>query len=325
MAKGYLPLPDGSFVTVRDDETPEQAFARARKEYPEAFQTKAPAPEQEKGVIASTIGGGKRMFSTFGTGLEALISPEEAARRGVERGEAISQQYAPGANLEAVKKAYEERGLLPAAGEVISQIPGAVAEQVPQIATTLGSAKLGAMAGARFGPTGALIGGIGGAVAPSLLQLFGANIERQAAEQMEEGKPLDISRTKAAVAAVPGAALEVASTFIPLGRNIVGKLLGPEAQKALARGATEATENLAKESLGKVLAKGTAVGALAEVPTEVIQQMLERAQAGLPLTTEDALAEYGEAAYGASLVGGPFGAVGRVGQRSVARGEIAET
>jgi hypothetical protein len=38
------------------------------------------------------------------------------------------------------------------------------------------------------------------------LQLFGANIERQAAEQMEEGKPLDISRTRAAVAAAPGAA-----------------------------------------------------------------------------------------------------------------------
>jgi hypothetical protein len=63
---------------------------------------------------------------------------------------------------------------------------------------------------------------------------------------------------------------------------------------------------------------------LLEIPTEVIQQMLERAQAGLPLTSEDAYAEYGEAAYGAGLVGGPFGAVGRVGQRSVARGEIAE-
>jgi hypothetical protein len=85
------------------------------------------------------------------------------------------------------------------------------------------------------------------------------------------------------------------------------------------------SENLAKEGLAKVLAKGA--GRLVrrlEIPTEVIQQMLERAQAGLPLTSEDAYAEYGEAAYGAGLVGGPFGAVGRVGQRSVARGEIAE-
>ena len=325
MAKGYLPLPDGSYVTVRDDETPEQAFARARKEYPEAFEVKRVSAEPKEGIGAAVVGGTKRALSTGRTGLEALFSPEEAARKGVERAEELGQQYAPGASLEAVKQAYADRGLMGGAGEAISQIPTALAEQFPQIAATLGGARAGAMAGQRIaGPRGALIGGIGGAVVPSALQLFGANIERQAAEQMEEGKPLDISRTRAAVATVPGAALEVAATFIPLGRTLIGKVLGPGAEQALARGSSEATENLAKEGLAKVLAKGVGVGAAAEIPTEVIQQMLERAQAGLPLTSEDAYAEYGEAAYGAGLVGGPFGAVGRVGQRSVARGEIAE-
>jgi hypothetical protein len=325
MAKGYLPLPDGSYVTVRDDETPEQAFARARKEYPEAFEVKRVPAEPEEGVGAALVGGTKRALSTARTGLESLFSPEEAARKGVERAEELGQQYAPGTSLEAVKQAYADRGLMGGAGEVISQIPTALAEQFPQIAATLGSARAGAMAGQRIaGPRGALIGGIGGAVVPSALQLFGANIERQAAEQMEEGKPLDISRTRAAVATAPGAALEVAATFIPLGRTLIGKVLGPEATKAMTRVTAEGRENLAKEGLAKVLAKGTATGALLEIPTEVIQQMLERAQAGLPLTSEDAYAEYGEAAYGAGLVGGPFGAVGRVGQRSVARGEIAE-
>jgi hypothetical protein len=324
MAKGYLPLPDGSYVTVRDDETPEQAFARARKEYPEAFEVKRVPAEPEEGVIAAGIGSTKRAISTARTGLESLFSPEEAARKGVERAEELGQQYAPGTSLEAVKQAYADRGLMGGAGEVISQIPTALAEQFPQIAATLGGARAGAAAGARFGAKGALIGGIGGAVAPSLAQLFGANIERQAAEQIEAGEPLDISRTRAAVAAAPGAALEVAATFIPLGRTLIGKVLGPEATKAMTRVTAEGRENLAKEGLAKVLAKGTATGALLEIPTEVIQQMLERAQAGLPLTSEDAYAEYGEAAYGAGLVGGPFGAVGRVGQRSVARGEIAE-
>jgi hypothetical protein len=324
MAKGYLPLPDGSYVTVRDDETPEQAFARARKEYPEAFEVKRVPAEPEEGVIAAGIGSTKRAISTARTGLESLFSPEEAARKGVERAEELGQQYAPGTSLEAVKQAYADRGLMGGAGEVISQIPTALVEQFPQIAATLGGARAGAAAGARFGPKGALIGGIGGAVVPSALQLFGANIERQAAEQMEEGKPLDISRTRAAPAAVLGSALEVAATFIPLGRTLIGKVLGPEATKAMTRVTAEGRENLAKEGLAKVLAKGTATGALLEIPTEVIQQMLERAQAGLPLTSEDAYAEYGEAAYGAGLVGGPFGAVGRVGQRSVARGEIAE-
>jgi hypothetical protein len=48
-------------------------------------------------------------------------------------------------------------GLLGGAGEVVSQIPTALAEQFPQIAATLGSARAGAMAGQRIaGPRGAL-------------------------------------------------------------------------------------------------------------------------------------------------------------------------
>jgi hypothetical protein len=313
----YAELADGRRLEIPDGTDPE-VIKRTIKRIVQSEK------EPEEGIAAG-IGSTKRAISTARTGLESLFSPEEAARKGVERAEELGQQYAPGASLDAVKQAYAERGLLGGAGEVVSQIPTALAEQFPQIAATLGGARAGAMAGQRLaGPRGALVGGISGAVAPSLAQLFGANIERQAAEQIEAGEPLDISRTRAAAAAAPGAALEVAATFIPLGRTLIGKVLGPGAEQALARGSSEATENLAKEGLAKVLAKGTATGALLEIPTEVIQQMLERAQAGLPLTSEDAYAEYGEAAYGAGLVGGPFGAVGRVGQRSVARGEIAE-
>lgn len=264
-----------------------------------------------EGLGAALVGGAKRFGSTIQTALESILSPEEAAQRGLARQEEISRAYAPGADLEAVKRAYAERGLLSAAGEAVSQIPGALAEQAPNIAATLA----GARAGARFG----LPGAIAGATLPAATQLFGSALERQA----EAGAP-EISRAKAAAAAVPGAALEVAATFIPLGRGVVGKLLGPEVEKALARGTNESIERLAQESLGKVLTKGVGVGVLAEVPTEVTQQILERAQAGLPLTTPDALAEYGEAAYGAGLVGGPFGAVGRVAQRGVARGRVEE-
>jgi hypothetical protein len=279
-----------------------------------------PLPEPEEGIGAAFRGGLEGLLSRFQTAGEAVfLSPEEAARRGVERSEEIGQRFAPGSSLDAVKQAYAERGLLGGAGEVISQIPSAFVEQIPNIATTLAGAKAGALAGSFAGPGGALIGGGLGAIAPSVAQLFGSGLERQAAEGVE-----DISASKALAAAVPGAALEAAATFIPLGRTLIGKVLGPEATKAMTRVTAEGRENLAKEGLAKVLAKGTATGALLEIPTEVIQQMLERAQAGLPLTSEDAYAEYGEAAYGAGLVGGPFGAVGRVGQRSVARGEIAE-
>jgi hypothetical protein len=279
-----------------------------------------PEPEPEKGIGAAFRGGLEGLLSRFQTAGEAVfLSPEEAARRGVERSEEIGQRFAPGSSLDAVKQAYAERGLLGGAGEVISQIPGAFAEQIPNIAATLASAKAGALAGSFAGPGGALIGGGLGAIAPSIAQLFGSGLERQAAEGVE-----DISAGKALAAAVPGAALEAAATFIPLGRSFVGKILGPGAEQALARGSKEAGEAIARESLGAVLAKGTTLGVGIEGGTEAIQQMLERYQAGLPITSDDALAEYGQAAYGGALVGGPFGALGRVGQRSTARGEVEE-
>jgi len=203
----YLPLPDGSFVTIRQGETPLQAYERATKEYPEAFGIKPPAPKE--GVGAAFQGGLEGLLSRARTGVEAIFDPEEAARRGVERGEAIGQEFAPGASLQRVKDVYAERGLLPAAGEVISQIPSALAEQAPNIAATLASAKLGAMGGTAVAPgIGTVIGGVGGALAPSLLQLFGSNVERQAAEQLEAGRPLDISRGAALAAAAPALRLK---------------------------------------------------------------------------------------------------------------------
>jgi hypothetical protein len=307
--------PNGKIYKVEGPEgaTEDQLFGFVSGQI--GFQPAEVKPQE--GIGAALTGGFKRFLSTGQTALGSLGDPEEAARRGLERSQQIGEQYAPGASLEKVKQAYEQRGLLSAAGEAISQIPSALAEQAPQIAATLGSARLGAMAGSPFGPVGAIVGGVAGAAVPSLTQLYGSNIERQA----QEGAP-EISRSAALAAAAPGAALEVASTFIPLGRNLIGKLLGPNAAQALARGSNEAIERAATESLTASLLKGTGVGVLAEIPTEVTQQMLERLQAGLPLTTEDALKEYGEAAYGAGLVGGPFGAGARALGRPAARAEF---
>jgi hypothetical protein len=123
-----------------------------------------------EGVGAAFRGGLEGLLSRARTGVEAIFDPEEAARRGLERSEDIGQRFAPGASLQRVKDVYAERGLLPAAGEAISQIPSALAEQAPNIAATIASAKLGAMAGtAAFPGVGTVIGGVGGALAPSLL------------------------------------------------------------------------------------------------------------------------------------------------------------
>jgi hypothetical protein len=83
---------------------------------PTAGQT--PAPPKE-GIMAALTGGAKRFGSTLETGLESFIDPTLAAQRGAARGEEISRQYAPGASLEKVKQAYEQKGLFPAAYEAI--------------------------------------------------------------------------------------------------------------------------------------------------------------------------------------------------------------
>jgi hypothetical protein len=274
-------------------------------------------PTKEEGVIAAAKRGAESLISSGRTALESMFGDEEeAAKRGLERGEDIAKRYEEGPSLDRIKRIYEEQGLLSAAGQAVSDIPEAVAAQLPNLASTAASARLGAMAGSAFGPVGTAVGAGLGAVAPSVLQQFGAGVERQAAEGAT-----DIDLAKAGAAGVAGGALETAAQAIPFGKQGLRIILGETGEKLFKAGAADDLENLASEGLAKTLAKGTATGIVAEVPTEIAQQMLERWQAGLDLTTPDALKEYGEVAYQAGLLG-PIGGVGRVVERAGARGEL---
>jgi hypothetical protein len=75
---------------------------------------------------------------------------------------------------------------------------------------------------------------------------------------------------------------------------------------------------MAAESLKKSLTIGVGKTALAEVPTEVVQQMLERSQAGLSLTDPEAIKEYKDTAYQAVLLS-PLGGAARLAERGEAR------
>ena len=270
---------------------------------------------KEDSILSSVARGAESSFSQMRTGLGSLVGGNQAALAGIQRGEAIQGKYPGQRGFEEVEKAYKERGILPAVGEYISQIPSALAEQAPQIAQAVGAARLG---GAAAGPVGA----VAGAATPSYLQQYGGFLERQAEEQRKAGKPIDVNRGTAALAAIPAAALDVAATFIPMGRAIAGKVFGPSIEKLLAKGAEQGAEKLAQESFAKTLRRGTATGFLAELPTEVAQNVIERAQAGLSLTSEDALAEYGRTAYEVSKLA-PIGTAGRFVDKSVAKTDIA--
>jgi Large polyvalent protein associated domain 38 len=302
----YLPLPDGSRLRIPEGMSENEAMQKARVKFPDLF------PKQ--GGMAGAFGKGlESTLSSMRTGLGALTSPEEAAQAGAQRGQDINSRYAEEVSFDKVREAYDKNGILSAAREALGQVPKAIAEQAPNIGATLGGARLGAMAGSLAGPAGTVVGGVAGALAPSLLQQFGGNIERQQAE----GAP--INRGAAAAAAVPQAALDAAGTFIPLGGQLVSKLTGIPIKGLANKGAAK----LAEESLSKTLLKGTGVGALAEIPTEVAQQMLERAQAGLSLTSPDALKEYGETAYQVGLLA-PIGAAGRFSEKGAAQQKLKE-
>lgn len=317
-------MPDGRIgrFEVPDGTSPEEAqrlIASSLGNVPIAEE----APKK-KGVGAALGKGFESFLGSAQTTLESPFGVNRAAERSLQRGEDLGKKYEDQIGLDRLKQAYEQKGITGAIGEVGRQVPLALAEQAPNIAASLGSAKLGAMAGSAFGPAGTLIGGGLGALAPSAMQLFGSNVERQAAEQKQAGQPTDINVGKAAAATAIQAPLDVVATYIPLGGKIAGKIFGPEVEKLLMRGGTQAAEKLAQEGFAKTLGKGLVTGAAAEIPTEIAQQVLERAQAGLSLTSADALKEYGETAYQAGLLS-PIGGAGRFVDKSAARGEIAAT
>jgi len=269
-----------------------------------------PEPTRKSTIGSELVRGGKQLASSVRTGVGALTgSPEEAAQAGVARSQAIGEEAGEGASLEAVKKAYQERGLLSAAGEVASQIPRALAGQVPQLAAMAGSAKLGAMAGAPLGPAGSVVGGVLGAGASLLPQFFGSNVERQASEQMAKDQPVQIDRGAAGAAAAGQAAIESAGTAFVLGKRIVKGVLGIADDAALTTvKAQQAMTQAAERSLAAAAGRGVAKGVATEIPVEIASSVLERAQAGLDVTSPEAMAEYGEVAYQAGLVGGAIGA-----------------
>ena len=314
--------PDGRIYEVEGPEgaTNAQVVAAIRRQL--AAQP-APAAPKESTIFGEVARGAKQLASSTRTGIGALVSPEEAARAGVERGQQIAAEAGEGPSLAALRKVYEERGLLPAAGELVSQIPRALAGQVPQLAAMAGGAKLGAMAGAPLGPAGVIGGGILGAGATLLPQFFGANIERQAAEQMERGEPVKIDRGTAAAAAAGQAGIEAAGTAFVLGKRVVKGVLGiaDDAGLATAKARADLVKAAERSRLGAA-GRGAAVG-LAEIPVEVAQAVIERAQAGLDVLSPEAFTEYGENAYLAGLVGPTIGAATRVTEPGAARQKLA--
>jgi hypothetical protein len=242
-----------------------------------------------------------------------------ALSRGVERGTDMFGQFmgsaiegAGGAlGIESLEdygrtQALRNRAELSASspGMTTSDIEGAgslgsfVGEKLGESALPMGTSILaatgaGAAAGSIVPGLGTLAGaliGAGAATIANLPYMFGSMRERQKDVDIAEGREIQVDETAALLAAVPASALDSVSDLFILGK--FGKFLKP-----LGEGTGLFTRVTA----------GAAGGAAVEAPTELGQTVIERFQAGLPLTGEDAENEYWEAAIAAGLVGGTVG------------------
>lgn len=178
------------------------------------------------------------------------------------------------------------------------------------------AAPLAAGAAATLGGAPALAAtGLGALVSGG--QFTGQFLKRQ----VDEGRPLEETNLAAAAGAgtVAGALDLLSFKMFPAIRGIFGA-----AGKELSQ---DAAEQIAKQGMSKMLgdyakATGKAIGA--ESTTEVAQQFLERLQAGLKLTDEQARNEYWDSLIGGAVLGGALAPAGRYIERGRIRTQQAE-
>lgn len=229
------------------------------------------------GTAARSAGEGMGIdfLSRLGTGMEGSARMEQIAEAG--------RMQAPTrfADVENV-------------GDFLTFVGEGAGQTAPEMAATIGAGALGSVAGgiaggAAAGPLGALAGSgtgfIAGSTAAATPLFFGRNIQRQE-QQVAAGALPEVDRM-AALRTAGGQAL-----LNSVGDKILatGRLLGiriPPSQNLFVR-----------------VGQYGAAGAVVEVPTEITQQLMERAQAGLPIDSDDAIAEYIEA----GILGGVIGA-----------------
>ena len=241
--------------------------------------------KQIKGAVGETIGTlgeqtGLGFLERYGTGLEERARQEQGLL-------SLTQpERMQSTDVDSIGSA------LTYAGEVIG-------EQAPQLGLGLGAAVTAPVIAGATGVAAPFLIGAGAAGAVTAPILFGNNIQRQE-DEVAAGNKDRVDVGDALTATFGQAALEGVADRLLLGGF---KLLKP-----MGSGKT-GWKGLLTRTTSRVGAGGST-----EALTEVGQQMLERSQAGLPIDSDDAIAEYREAAIAGGLIGGGVRATG-LGER----------
>lgn len=242
----------------------------------------------------------------IGLGIKAALGMKESAGKQAEdiRAQAQAEANRPqGVSFADLEKAYQEQGLMAAAKKLPSYITEQALQSAPSMAVPLAA---GVGAAAVSGPLAPVVGPLAG-IGTYGLQQFG-NFMRRQAEEGRTGETLE-----------PGTAFGTAAVTAPLGYfadrfalglgKIPEKILGQQVAAELTKrtGANVMKVSTGPGAVGRATA-GATLGIIAEAPTEVLEQMGERWQAGLSLNDADAIREYKEAFFGGAALGGVGGA-----------------
>lgn len=307
---------DGTFLEFPDGTSPDVINSTAKRMTDEVRSAKQPEETPEKrGVLESVIPAIKRGFGQFGeigagyslAGSKLVGDEASVAKKMAEAKADIQAQKDRSLSVADIQRIYKEKGLVNAAGEVPQFLVEQTLQSLPTMATPLAAgAATTALTAPILGPFAPVAGTLAGIGAYGL-QTFGSGVQRQAVEKQ---KPEEIELGKAAVASAIGAPL---GYFMDRVTALGGAKGVKEVAKELAARKTAGEIGAAGVAAGvaKQTVKGTGVGFIAEAPTETLEAVLDRWQAGLSLTGEEAKQEYLEAGIAGGGVGGTIGGASR--------------
>lgn len=287
-------IPDGRLIRIRGAESDDAARAavqsmlqQERRDAPRTGSSLASGIDSYQASLFSALEGLGR-----GTNQNWL---ERMGREGRIRNEQEAEQSLP----QAQRQSFED---VETPGDAARATLQALGQTAAPSAVGMGGAAAGAALGSLVAPgIGTAAGALLGGTIANYPTVFGSNRQRQ----IQENPNQPVNEGAAAAAAVPQAALESVSDVV-LGR--LGRVFGMGA------------EEVGRRIIPRIM-RGIGLGAVSEAPPEVLQQALERAQAGLDLFSPEAMREYRESGIGALAVGGVMG--GGVAGVAGARPQVA--
>lgn len=262
--------------------------------------------KEDDSLFTTGIGRGVDLIQqSYGSSLEGI-----GKKLGLESLQEYGASVAENNEKELQESAKSSRQLadIDGVGGFIDYMSANLGQQLPNLAPSLAGGyaggKAGALAGSFLGPGGAAIGGtigaITGAIGANIPFFYGQNREAQK-EEIEKGNKIEIDEGAAFLASIPQAAFDAVAD-----RFLVRGFMAP-----LVSGGGLFTRGV----------KGIGLGIITETPTEIGQQVLERAQAGKDLLSEEAMDEYIEVGVAAGLLGGTIRGSGEIvgGKRATSK------